>query len=375
MQSRTLDDRAARDPRAGPSGRAIAQDDTATPLPLLTRIAHIRALSQDGGARGYRVHIQGTVTHFDQVGGNSLVLHDGEFGQFVMPPANVRAVGAWADLEPGDSVEIEGYTVRGGFAPNVQPEKVRKLGRAALPRARSIPSSAMLTGRYDCDYVEIAGVVQRAWRSSNPSGTRLMFADVATEDGVVRAMFWDYSAEDLNRFIQRRLAARQCRHNLRAERAAPGVSLFAGRIREMAGLDWYRFRFRCRCDPAAKSSTIRRPARSTGAFGCGESSRRIPGRPVEVSDFTTTATFRYELNVLYIKDGTGGIRVETGAAPAGPPRGVIEAPGFPGCPASQSGARCSRCGRAGPPPPDGLRSQCPDARARRGARAHGKVSC
>ncbi len=53
------------------SGRALAQESTPASLPLLTRIAQIRALSQDGGALGYRVLIRATVTHFDQLAGNA----------------------------------------------------------------------------------------------------------------------------------------------------------------------------------------------------------------------------------------------------------------------------------------------------------------
>ena len=37
----------------------------------------------------------------------------------------------------------------------------------------------------------------------------------------------------------------------------------------------------------------------------------VPGRPVEVSDFTSTARFRYVRHVLYVDDGTGGARIET----------------------------------------------------------------
>ena len=187
---------------------ALAPDAAGAELPLLTRIAQIRALSQDGGALGYRVQIRATVTHFDQNAANGLMVHDGEFGQFVLVPTDARTVGTWAELQAGDLVEIEGRTVRGGFAPNVQPEKVRKLGRAPLPRARNVPTSAMFTGRYDCDYVEIVGVVQRTWRASDARITRVMFADVATEDGVVRASFWDYALEDLTRFIDARVRLR-----------------------------------------------------------------------------------------------------------------------------------------------------------------------
>src|SRR5205085_9118720 len=144
-------------------GTAAANSRAA--LPLLTRIQDIRALAQDGGALGYPVRIRATVTHFDRVQKQTLVVHDGEFGQFVMPPANPATVGDWADLETGDLIEIEGQTARGGFAPNVIPGHVRKLGRAPLPHERTIAYSAMLTGRYDCDYVGVVGGVQRAWLS------------------------------------------------------------------------------------------------------------------------------------------------------------------------------------------------------------------
>ena len=39
-----------------------------------------------------------------------------------------------------------------------------------------------------------------------------------------------------------------------------------------------------------------------------------------MSDFTTSATFRYVVNVLYVKDATGGVRIETEQIPAGPSR-------------------------------------------------------
>ena len=59
-------------------------------------------------------------------------------------------------------VEIEGRTERGGFAPNVVPKVIRRLGPASLPRPKTIAFGSMLSGRHDCDYVEITGVVQRA---------------------------------------------------------------------------------------------------------------------------------------------------------------------------------------------------------------------
>lgn len=112
-------------------GGASAQAQSANTLPVLTRIADIRALSQDAGGRGYPVRIRGTVTHFDEIGHATLIVHDGAFGQFVAPPINPASVRSYGDLKAGDLVEIEGRTIRGGFAPNVLPSKVR-LGRGPL---------------------------------------------------------------------------------------------------------------------------------------------------------------------------------------------------------------------------------------------------
>jgi len=312
--------------------RAVAGQAPVSPLPPLTRIEDIRALSQDGGARGYPVRIRGTVTHFDEVLATTLVVHDGAFGQFVLNPSDPAAVGVWADLKAGDLVEIEGRTVRGGFAPNVQPYKVRRLGRGPMPADRSIGHSAMLTGRYDCDYVGLVGVVQRAWLSSEPR-SRVMFADVAIEDGIVRASFWDYSSPaDLTRFIDARV---QLRGNIgtlfgRTEQLR-GVSLFAGRIGDVRVLE-----------PAPDPFSL--PPRSIGKIynysSAGEVNRRIRvrgivtarilGTPVAMSDFTTSSTFRYVVNVVYLKDGAASARIETEQLPDVRPGDLVDAAGFPG---------------------------------------------
>ncbi|MEP6915818.1 MAG: sensor histidine kinase, partial [Acidobacteriota bacterium] len=319
----------ARDPRSDPA-----------PLPTLTRIALIRALSQDEGAKGYPVRIRGTVTHFDEVLGQTLILHDGEFGQFVMPPAAGVTLTAWAGLTRGDLVEIEGRTVRGGFAPNVEPSQVRKLGRGPMPRGRTVAYSAMLTGRYDCDYVTIVGVVQRAWLSSDPR-THVMFANVAIDDGIVRAVFWDYtSAADLTRFIDARV---QLQGNIGTifgqTEQLRGVS-FLGRIRDVTVIEPPPDPFTL---PIRSSRHIYAwPGAANDEYGLsapdtvnhrirvrGVVTARIPGAPVEMGDFTTSFTFRYELHVLYMRDATGGVRIETEQIPQVHPGDLIEAAGFP----------------------------------------------
>ena len=281
-------------------------------LPVLSTVSAIRALSQDEGARGYPVDVRATVTHIDERGHSTLFIHDGALGQFVMPPTVPASVPAWAELRQGDLVEIEGRTERGGFAPNIRPSAVHRLGHASLPRPKQIPLAALLTGRHDCDYIEIAGVIQRAWRSSDPQ-MHTLFADVAYDDGIVRATFWDYSDADARRFVDARVRLRGNVGTLfGSTEQLRGVSLFVGRTSDIVVLE-----------PAPDPFAL--PARSIRSLynysAAGEVNRRIrvrgvvtgyrPGRPIEVRDFTSTARFRYVGSVLYVDDGTGGVRIET----------------------------------------------------------------
>src|SRR5436190_11134896 len=118
-----------------------AQERSAPDLPVLTAIKDIRGLSQDEGQRGYPVRIRGTVTHFDEVLHTTLIVHDGAFGQFVSPPPHPEKFEHWTSLHAGDLVEIEGRTERGGFAPNVAPSGIRKLGHGAMPEGKRLAFS------------------------------------------------------------------------------------------------------------------------------------------------------------------------------------------------------------------------------------------
>ena len=308
---------------------AAARAASRPELPLLTRIKAIRALSLDEGERGYPVRIEGTITHFDEKQRPGLILHDGEAGQWLERPHAPESLPVWNGLALGDRVAIEGHTLRGGFAPNVRPEKVTKLGLGSLPPAKEVSYSALLTGRYDCDFVEITGVVQRAFLS-DPK-THQLFADVAIEGGVVRASFWDYQSADLTRFIDARVRLRSNVGSLFGQtEQLRGVSLLAERTTDMVVVD----------PPPDPFSLPLRPIRGIYKYSPGgEVNRRIRvrgvvigqilGRPVEVTDFPTTSTLRYVSHVLYVKDGTSGARIETEQETRVRPGEMVEAAGFP----------------------------------------------
>jgi signal transduction histidine kinase len=307
-----------------------ANAEPGSALPTLTTIKAIRALSQDDGAKGYPVLIHGTVTHFDEQAANGLIVHDGELGQFVASPESGPVLGVWRALKQGDNVEIEGRTIRGGFAPNVLPAVIRRLGPGVMPTPKRFSFVSLQTGRHDCDYVEIVGVVQRAWRSPDPKmGT--LFADVAFEEGVLRAMFWEHSPEDLNRFIDAQVRLRGNVGTLfgRTEQLR-GVSLFAGRTRDVVVLE---------PPPDPFSLPAREIRRIYNYSVTGEVNRRIrvrgvvtsyiPAHPVEVNDFSSTARFRYVRHVFYVSDGSDGLRIETEQSQRLTPGTVVDVAGFP----------------------------------------------
>src|SRR6185295_16357813 len=90
-----------------------------------------------------------------------------------------------------------------------------------------------LTGRYDCEYVEIKGVGQRAWIPEPPAAG--LFLEIATDGGLVRASLWSAGAEDVRRFIDARLRLRGNVGALFGEAGQlRGVTLLGGRTAEVA---------------------------------------------------------------------------------------------------------------------------------------------
>ena len=298
-------------------------------LPVLTDIRAIRGLSQTEAARGYPVRIRGTVTHFDELRSSGLFIVDGDVGQFVQPSTE-GTFRKWGAIRTGDLVEISGKTIRGGFAPNVQPDDVRIVGHGDRPAPMHIVYASLLTGRHDCESVEITGVIRRAWQSTG-SDPHTMFADIALEDGSVRAAFWDYTDPDVERFIDAKV---RLRGNIGAifgpSEQLLGVSLLAGRTRDVEVLEPPTDPFSLRLRPIGNIFTysyaaeVNRRIRIRGAVVGA-----VPGRPVSVSDYSSGSVFRSSRHVLYVKDTSGSATVETEQTSPVQIGDVVEVAGFP----------------------------------------------
>jgi len=308
---------------------AVVAGGQAAPLPVLTDIKSIRALSQTEAARGYPVHVRGVITHFDELQSNTLFIFDGTSGQFIEAPKDGSLV-AWGPMRSGDTIEIVGHTVRGGFAPNIVPDEIRNLGAVNRPVPMHVPYAALATGRHDCEFVEVSGVIRRTWLSSGDS--HVMFADMALEDGVfVRAAFWDHHVGDLERFIDARV---RLRGNVGAifgpTEQLVGVSLLAGRTSDVQVLESPIDAYALPIQPIGHIFTYSYAAEANRRIRIrGVVVGDVPARAVSVSDFTSGSVFRSVRHVIYVKDRTGSVSVESEQTAAVRPGDVIDVAGFP----------------------------------------------
>ena len=139
----------------------------------LTRIPAVRALSGAQAAESRPVRLTGQVLVFDSWTGSGgqmheFFLHDGQVGIYVeaTSPAEI--------FRAGEMLEITGVTRRGFFAPVIMPQHIRRVGSSALPAAPVIGLQDALSGRHDCDWVSLRGIVRRDYLQDDRRRLTLM---------------------------------------------------------------------------------------------------------------------------------------------------------------------------------------------------------
>jgi signal transduction histidine kinase len=131
--------------------------DTSSPPRLLTNIAQVRALSEEEAMRGYSVRLTAVVTF--EISLEYFFIHDLTNGLCV------ERTNASFHLQPGQLVELEGTTHRAeGTSPLLTVERVKVVGKGQLPAARQVLSDELGSIQEDCQLLEVRGIVRTAVR-------------------------------------------------------------------------------------------------------------------------------------------------------------------------------------------------------------------
>lgn len=138
----------------GLSGIVLAQRPVEKP-PTLTRAEEIRKLRPEEAAKSYPVKIRGVVTM--DAPAPDFFVQDGTAGIYVEGDTSQHFVHTL-----GRSVEIEGVTGPGKFAPVIRERKFRDLGTGDLPRARLFQFSDIADGQQDSQWIQVRGIVRSA---------------------------------------------------------------------------------------------------------------------------------------------------------------------------------------------------------------------
>ena len=254
---------------------------------VIRKAAAVRALPREVAAQGLPVVLCGVVTFKWPAGiDGGFVVHDETAGVYVGGRVeDERTVGT--------RVEVTGVTAPGSYAPIVSSANVRELGPGELPPARPASVAELLSGRFDCQRVEVRGVVQAI--SYAPEYGMLNLA-LATETGFVTVNVMPARPDEGRSFVD-------------AEVAVCGVAfpIFNSRA-ELMGV-------KVRTG-ALSDVTVLKPA-PADPFGvpCGRLDALMPfsteGLSLHRRRVAGTVTVTRPSGVFYIQDGDHAIRVKT----------------------------------------------------------------
>ena len=146
------------------------------PLPTLTQAGQIRQLTPEQAAAGYPVRIRGVIT--GDVPAPDFFVQDSTAGIFVEGSHTPVF-----DHHFGESIEVEGVTGPGKFAPVVLEKRLRVLGKRKLPSARLYSFHELSNGQMDSQWVRVRGVIRSATIDRTSWHEMTLAMRVASEGG------------------------------------------------------------------------------------------------------------------------------------------------------------------------------------------------
>ena len=271
-------------------------------LPVLTNIATIKQLKGGEATRGYPVRLTGVVTF--QNGVRDVVIHDCNDGIFV------ARSNATSDLIQGQCVEVKGVTGFAGYAPRIEANEILVLGEGRLPPPRRLSFDWLSSGREDCQWVEVRGIV----RSVTANSSSDHYLDISMEGNRLRVCLLNCAVPNCSRLIDSTVRIRGVlgsNRNSRRQIVAPllwatGTNLF---VEEVPVEDPF-------AAPMRSVSSLLRFAPESA-----------PNHRVKVRG---TVTHQNRGDAVFIRDGAQGLWLQSRDTAMLNPGHVVEAVGFEG---------------------------------------------
>jgi two-component system, cell cycle sensor histidine kinase and response regulator CckA len=290
-------------PRAAAARTAAGWLQSTDYLPLLQQLKEVRALTPAQADLGYAVRVRAVVTYYDPLWKN-LFVQDATAGIYVNPPEPE------ADLHPGQIVNLTGFTGAGDFAPVVLATRIAPEAQGEVPQPREPTFAELTSGKEDSQWVAIAGVVRTA-----SLDYRHLTLEVAVAGGFVTVLIPGVDESTAgDRLVDAEVRVQgACGSIFNQRRQVLGTRL---------------------CTPSLAEVTVTQPAPAE-PFS-------LPGRKVaDLLRFNPEDRTGHRVTVagvvaycrgklLYLRDETGGLRVDLLEAATVEPGDRVQALGFPG---------------------------------------------
>ena len=284
--------------------RVGAQDLSATnPLPAkITQAAQVLSLSPEEARRSHPVDLTGVITCFDQRAQLCFV-QDRSAGIFVYDTNLALRV------RTGDLVELRGVTAPGRYSPIVNLGELKVIGKGELPNPRRVSIEELVSGRLDCQWVEVKGTIHRA---SENWGHLLV--ELANGSSRLKVRVLQYVKGVENQFIDAKVRVRGVVGSLfNAKGQLTGFHLLVPSLAQVVVED------------PPVSDPFSSPVRSIRSL-MAYSYQQPSDRRVRVQG---TVTLQWLGKALYIKDESGGVKVRTEQATPVKVGDTVDVIGFP----------------------------------------------
>jgi signal transduction histidine kinase/CheY-like chemotaxis protein/HPt (histidine-containing phosphotransfer) domain-containing protein len=286
-----------------PALPAIGPEAGSRPTRVLETVASVHQLSPQEAARHHPVRLHGVVTYVDNVLKDAFVQDD--TGGIYVTTQNLKD----QVLEAGQLVDVEGQSSPCGFAPCIDQPRFRILGRTPLPVAARPRLEELFAGQQDSNWIEMQGTVRNV--SGDEEGRVTL--TLASGPLTYRAIVQGYSSgAPPTSLIDAEVVLRgACGAVFNEKRQMIGVVIY------VPGPDQVIVR---RAAPADPFALPLRAVSTLMRFAPGENyEHRVRARGI--------VTLQRD-EMLFIRDETGGLQVQT--RDTGPliPGEVVDVAGF-----------------------------------------------